>query len=344
MKKILKYYQGSKTTNTTKSSTIQVDGENSEDTSGNPSRGSIKNTGSNASASGDIGWITGVSSSLNGVDNAINPGVQNSTLTTGIFGGMSAVSSAIGIINPVAGAIAESVTSGLKLINDVGGKSISYLKYNNDVSNIRGSYGTFNKALANQGKKFGLLDTMFGKEYSKERKQFNKVQSEIPVMEQIAANSLDDKQRQLQMSDLNNEAYQVSLSGGYKPLRVGKHGMTMHSIISANEQSYTEEYKSGGSIQQNVIPEGALHARLNHMENDNITSKGIPVVSMSKGSQVQQAEIECNEIIFNTDTTTKIEEYYKKGDDESAILCGKLLAEQIMENTDDRTNLINTVK
>ena len=340
MKKILKYQQA----NTTKSSTIQVDGENSEDTSGNPSRGSIKNTGSNASASGDIGWITGVSSSLNGVDNAINPGVQNSTLTTGIFGGMSAVSSAIGIINPVAGAIAESVTSGLKLINDVGGKSISYLKYNNDVSNIRGSYGTFNKALANQGKKFGLLDTMFGKEYSKERKQFNKVQSEIPVMEQIAANSLDDKQRQLQMSDLNNEAYQVSLSGGYKPLRVGKHGMTMHSIISANEQSYTEEYKSGGSIQQNVIPEGALHARLNHMENDNITSKGIPVVSMSKGSQVQQAEIECNEIIFNTDTTTKIEEYYKKGDDESAILCGKLLAEQIMENTDDRTNLINTVK
>ena len=76
MKKILKYQQGSKTTNTTKSSTIQVDGENSEDTSGNPSRGSIKNTGSNASASGDIGWITRVSSLLNGVDNAINPGEQ----------------------------------------------------------------------------------------------------------------------------------------------------------------------------------------------------------------------------------------------------------------------------
>ena len=344
MKKILKYQQGSKTTNTTKSSTIQVDGENSEGTSGNPSRGSIKNTGSNASASGDIGWITGVSSLLNGVDNAINPGVQNSTFTTGMFGGMSALSSAIGSFNPAAGAAVELATSGLKLINDVGGKSIGYLKYNNDVSNIRGSYGTFNKALASQGKKFGLLDTMFGKGYSKEMKQFNKVQSEIPVMEYIAANSLDDKQRQLQMSDLNNEAYQVSLSGGYKPLRVGKHGMTMHSIISANEQSYTEEYKSGGSIQQNVIPEGALHARLNHMENDNITSKGIPVVSMSKGSQVQQAEIECNEIIFNKDTTTKIEEYYKKGDDESAILCGKLLAEQIMENTDDRTNLINTVK
>ena len=33
------------------------------------------------------------------------------------------------------------------------------------------------------------------------------------------------------------------------------------------------------------------------------------------------------QVIFNKDTTTKIEEYYKKGDDESAILCGKLLAE-----------------
>ena len=73
---------------------------------------------------------------------------RNSTFTTGRIGGMSALSSAIGSFNPVAGAAVELATSGLKLINDVGGKSIGYLKYNNDVSNIRGSYGTFNKALA----------------------------------------------------------------------------------------------------------------------------------------------------------------------------------------------------
>jgi len=29
----------------------------------------------------------------------------------------------------------------------------------------------------------------------------------------------------------------------------------------------------------NVIPEGALHARLNHMNNEKFTKKGIPVVA-----------------------------------------------------------------
>jgi hypothetical protein len=29
----------------------------------------------------------------------------------------------------------------------------------------------------------------------------------------------------------------------------------------------------------NVIPEGALHARLNHMDNKDFTKKGIPVVA-----------------------------------------------------------------
>ena len=105
----------------------------------------------------------------------------------------------------------------------------------------------------------------------------------------------------------------------------------------------TEESKKESlSNQQNVIPEGALHARLHHMDNDKeITKKGIPVID-DKGEQ--QAEIELNEIIFNLEVTKKLEELCKDGSDEAAIEAGKLLVQEILFNTEDRTGLINTLK
>lgn len=96
------------------------------------------------------------------------------------------------------------------------------------------------------------------------------------------------------------------------------------------------------SNQQNVIPEGALHARKHHMENtEGLTQKGIPVID-NKGEQ--QAEIELNEIIFNLEVTQKLEELCKDGSDEAAIEAGKLLVQEILFNTEDRTGLIKTLK
>lgn len=98
-----------------------------------------------------------------------------------------------------------------------------------------------------------------------------------------------------------------------------------------------EKFQKGGDL--NVIPEGNLHARLHHMEDaDNLTKKGIPVVD---NNGQQQAEIEKDEIIFRKEVTDKIEELAKDGSDDAAIECGKLLATEIMENTDDRTGLID---
>lgn len=97
-----------------------------------------------------------------------------------------------------------------------------------------------------------------------------------------------------------------------------------------------EKFQNGGSV--NVIPEGALHARLHHMEDaKDLTKKGIPVVD-NNGNQ--QAEIERNEIIFRKEVTDKIEELMKDGSDKAAIECGKLLATEIVENTDDKTGLV----
>ena len=98
-------------------------------------------------------------------------------------------------------------------------------------------------------------------------------------------------------------------------------------------------FKQGG--QMNLIPEGSLHARLHHMEDaDGLTKKGIPVVD-NDGNQ--QAEIEVNEIIFRKEVTDKLEELAKDGSNKAAEEAGRLLVEEIFENTDDRTGLIEEV-
>ena len=111
-----------------------------------------------------------------------------------------------------------------------------------------------------------------------------------------------------------------------------------------------EKFAEGGKV--NVIPEGALHARLHHMEDaENLTKKGIPVVSENENGELeQQAEIERNEIIFRLEVTKKLEELLKKYNessqkkgDEIAIEAGKLLVEEILNNTIDNTGLLNTI-
>lgn len=99
-----------------------------------------------------------------------------------------------------------------------------------------------------------------------------------------------------------------------------------------------DSFKEGGQF--NVIPEGALHARLHHMEDDeNITKKGIPVVSKDKDGNIeQQAEIEREEIIFRLSVTKHLEELAKEDTDKAAIEAGKLLVQEILYNTIDNTN------
>ncbi len=125
-----------------------------------------------------------------------------------------------------------------------------------------------------------------------------------------------------------------------------------NSILNYNGKIYKvspQAFKQGG--QMNVIPEGALHARKNNMEGagEDFTAKGIPVMS-NDGEQV--AEIEKNEIVFNKEVTDFIEKNYKEFNsdeisssekDELAIKVGKRLVKEILENTDDRTGLIEEV-
>ena len=120
----------------------------------------------------------------------------------------------------------------------------------------------------------------------------------------------------------------------------------------------SKDYKVGNldisieeTTQKNVIPEGALHKNKHHMEHaEGLTKKGIPVID-EDGEQ--QAEIEHSEIIFTLEVTKKLEEYYdifyseessNKEKEQAALDAGKLLVYQILENTEDRTGLIESCK
>ena len=135
------------------------------------------------------------------------------------------------------------------------------------------------------------------------------------------------------------------------------------SVEFIEELDWVPEFKDGGkteesdvpeteeTTQKNVIPEGALHKNKHHMEHaEGLTKKGIPVID-EDGEQ--QAEIEHSEIIFTLEVTKKLEEYYEifysdessnKEKEQAALDAGKLLVYQILENTEDRTGLIESCK
>lgn len=129
-----------------------------------------------------------------------------------------------------------------------------------------------------------------------------------------------------------------------------KNSQKREQPVEDKGEQVIDSFKEGG--QMNVIPEGALHARKNNMEGagKDFTHKGIPVID---DDGKQQAEIEREEVIFNKEVTEKLENYYKQYNDDSksqsekdeiAIKAGKLLAKQLMENTEDRTGLIEKVE
>lgn len=109
-----------------------------------------------------------------------------------------------------------------------------------------------------------------------------------------------------------------------------------------------KKFAEGGKV--NVIPDGALHAHKHHLEDispeyEQVTSKGIPVVTEEEGGKLKQhAEIERNEIIFRIEVTKKLEELMKDGSDDAAIEAGKLLAHEIINNTVDNTGLMEVVE
>ena len=302
---------------------------------------------------------------IDSIGSAILPQVENSSGVNTAFQVGDTISSGLMAVNPALGGIAKGVMFGAKALNVLtGGKANTFNQDKEAFAEVGGDYsGTSalaSDAASKSGKRYGGLFSGGPAAANRVIAEANKQQR---VISQISENTKDDKLKQSTMSTIYNNKYGQGLNGGYNQgaihsgkvglklptkqdmkkiqdsLNKFKQGGQVASFLVATQPSI-EEFKSGGQIKGNVIPEGALHARKNNMDNPDITKKGIPVVSENKDGLMQQAEIERNEIIFNKEVTTKLEEFYKDGSDEAAIECGKLLATEIVENTEDRTGLL----
>ena len=276
-----------------------------------------------------------------------------SKITSGVFNGLSTVASFV----PGIGTLASVALKGLGSLFGAGVKSV---KGNtaNELVDTSSSY-TGEDALAS--KKFGLLGLKGAKKYAGlvAQRQYNRDLAANVLQEGkddlLAANNVQQQQMKDTLSKNGDDwmyTNTLSAKNGAKIKEVKRLSSLYNKRLISKEplkEGTTVEFKNGGSI--NVIPEGALHARKNNLteinpELEGITKKGIPVISKEEGGEmIQHAEIERSEIIFNLETTKKLEslrEQYNKSEDKAekdnlAIEAGKLLAQQIMENTIDNT-------
>lgn len=255
------------------------------------------------------------------------------------------------------------------LINSIGAKKADTITKDNEAfeqvgSAYGGTQATVDDALTKSGKKYGLFS---GGARNRANRQIHNAQIQQSKMSNIA----DEAQMAFAASNnpLLGLGTQLQLNGGYQQntVRAGKSGLKMDRDFAKRvvklskgqkekrkkiqEEVRMEEvagFKNGGAV--NVIPDGALHAHKHHLENvdekfEDVTSKGIPVITEEKGGDIKQhAEVEREEIIFNLEVTKQLEKLMQDGSDEAAIEAGKLLVYEILENTVDNTGLLNTVE
>lgn len=255
------------------------------------------------------------------------------------------------------------------LINSIGAKKADTITKDNEAfeqvgSAYGGTQATVDDALTKSGKKYGLFS---GGARNRANRQIHNAQMQQSKMSNIA----DEAQMAFAASNnpLLGLGTQLQLNGGYQQntVRAGKSGLKMDRDFAKRvvklskgqkekrkkiqEEVRMEEvagFKNGGVV--NVIPDGALHAHKHHLENvdekfEDVTSKGIPVITEEKGGDIKQhAEVEREEIIFNLEVTKQLEKLMQDGSDEAAIEAGKLLVYEILENTVDNTGLLNTVE
>lgn len=255
----------------------------------------------------------------------------------------------------------------LGLVNAIGAKKADTITKDNEAfeqvgSAYGGTQSTVDDALTKSGKKYGLLS---GGARNRANRQIHNAQMQQSKMSNIA----DEAQMAFTASNNPLLGTQLQLNGGYQQntVKAGKSGLKMDrdfakrvvklskgkksKVQKIQEEVRAEEvagFKNGGSV--NVIPDGALHAHKHHLENvdekfEEVTTKGIPVITEEKGGDIKQhAEVEREEIIFNLEVTKQLEKLMQDGSDEAAIEAGKLLVYEILENTVDNTGLLNTVE
>ncbi len=234
----------------------------------------------------------------------------------------------------------------------MGGKKITNAEISQEAENLRGAFaGTLDDMDAAQSIGGSRINFMLSgstrntmDNYVKEQNRRNEILTNMS-----RTNTLRKQNNSAQ--EVNSQNINRFNGNTYQNLAVGKEGLKLpdREMLDAIYAKRVTSFKDGGviGVDSNVIPEGALHKELNHMEEYNkdldkvITDKGIAVVTTDKDGKVEQvAEIEKEEIVFRLELTKKIEELWHNGSQEAMLKAGKLLVKEIMGNTDDNTEEI----
>lgn len=202
----------------------------------------------------------------------------------------------------------------------MGGKKLTDAELSQETENIRSAFtGTLDdidtaQSIGGSRVNFMLSGKTRNKmnDYVKEQNRKNALLTDIS-----RTNTLRKQNDYAQ--DLNKQNMNRYSGNTYQNMAVGKEGLKLpnREMLDAIYAKKVTAFKDGGviGVDSNVIPEGALHKELNHMEEYNeeldkvITDKGIAVVTTDKDGKVEQvAEIEKEEIVFRLELTKKIEE------------------------------------
>lgn len=343
---------------------------------------------------GGQGGMNGADAFSTGVDAALQGDVE--TATTGIIGGAATVAvnavdtATMGDKNFSAGSkaidtavhgvsgtlmksgnpIAMGVGAGLEVLNFVtkaGGKNVPGY----DVNITNSGYGNLGHQESEAGR---IWDNWNGTTARKLAKRNEQARMALAAAD-ISENQAFEQEARMNSVDDVIQQNQIALAGGVDTsLLAAKHGAKLsqkeviHYYQPEEIKYYIQEVvsaKNGAKLEEievsedpNVIPEGALHKNKNHLDLDNITSKGIPVLTVdnpeaetfedikaSEDSIQQHAEIEDSEIIFNKELTLFIENMRKQWhekdnkDDSICVEAGMRLAKEIIENTEDNTDV-----
>jgi hypothetical protein len=119
--------------------------------------------------------------------------------------------------------------------------------------------------------------------------------------------------------NLNSQNLNQYAGNNYTLSEMGKNGMKLISkedakMLLESRKQLSEDvalFKDGGKM--NILPEGKLHAHKHHLDEiderlEDITKKGIPIVTVSENGEMSQvAEVEKEELILHLELTQQIE-------------------------------------
>lgn len=220
----------------------------------------------------------------------------------------------------------------------LGGKAISDAEKSEDTEKVRGAFAGTLDDIDTAGEMGGTRVNFMlsGKTRGKMENFVQEQNRRNNLLSQISRTNTLRKQSNYS-EELASQNYNRYNGSNYQGIAVGKQGMKLDDA---------QYLKDGGvvGVDSSVIPEGALHRELNHMEEVNkeldksITDKGIAVVSTDEDGEIKQiAEIEKEELVLRLGITKKIESLWKDGSKEAMVEAGKLLVKELMENTNDNT-------